>query len=49
MKDGDFLALGKHMLRFYMTPMVHWPETMMTFDETAESFSPVTDSDALAL
>ena len=33
-KDGDFLALGKHMLRFYMTPMVHWPETMMTFDET---------------
>ena len=33
-KDGDFLALGKHMLRFYMTPMVHWPETMMTFDQT---------------
>ena len=33
-KDGDFLALGKHMLRFYLTPMVHWPETMMTFDET---------------
>ena len=33
-KDGDFLALGHHKLRFYMTPMVHWPETMMTFDET---------------
>ena len=33
-KDGDFLALGKHTLRFYLTPMVHWPETMMTFDET---------------
>ena len=33
-KDGDFLALGKHKLRFYLTPMVHWPETMMTFDET---------------
>ena len=33
-KDGDFLALGRHKLRFYMTPMVHWPETMMTFDET---------------
>lgn len=32
--DGDFLAIGKHKLRFYMTPMVHWPETMMTFDET---------------
>ena len=33
-KDGDFLALGKHMLRIYRTPMVHWPDTMMTFDET---------------
>ena len=33
-KEGDFLALGHHKLRFYMTPMVHWPETMMTFDET---------------
>ena len=33
-KDEDFLALGHHKLRFYMTPMVHWPETMMTFDET---------------
>ena len=31
--DGDFLKLGKHQLRFYMTPMVHWPETMMTFEE----------------
>lgn len=33
-KDGDFLALGTHKLRFYLTPMIHWPETMMTFDET---------------
>lgn len=33
-KDGDFLALGHHKLRFYLTPMIHWPETMMTFDET---------------
>ena len=33
-KDGDELTLGHHKLRFYMTPMVHWPETMMTFDET---------------
>ncbi len=32
--DGDFLAIGHHKLRFYLTPMVHWPETMMTFDET---------------
>lgn len=33
-KDSDFLDLGHHKLRFYLTPMVHWPETMMTFDET---------------
>ncbi|MDY5814573.1 MAG: FprA family A-type flavoprotein [Bacteroides sp.] len=32
--DGDSLTLGHHTLRFYLTPMVHWPETMMTFDET---------------
>ena len=33
-KEKDTLELGHHTLRFYMTPMVHWPETMMTFDET---------------
>lgn len=32
--DGDTLSLGHHNLRFYLTPMVHWPETMMTYDET---------------
>ena len=30
-KDGDTLSLGNCALTFYMTPMVHWPETMMTF------------------
>ncbi len=35
-KDGDPLELGHHHLRFYMTPMVHWPETMMTYDETEQ-------------
>lgn len=34
--DGDELSLGAHKLKFYLTPMVHWPETMMTFDETAK-------------
>lgn len=29
-KNGDTLDLGDHMLKFVMTPMVHWPETMMT-------------------
>ncbi len=33
-KDGDTLSLGRHKLTFYLTPMVHWPETMMTYDET---------------
>ena len=31
-KDGDTLSLGKHTLRFFLTPMIHWPETMMTYD-----------------
>ena len=32
--DGDTISLGKHQLKFYLTPMLHWPETMMTYDET---------------
>ena len=35
-KDGDALDLGHCKLRFYLTPMVHWPETMMTYDETEQ-------------
>ncbi len=31
-EDGDTLELGEHTLQFFMTPMVHWPETMVTFD-----------------
>ena len=30
-QDADELSLGKYTLRFYLTPMVHWPETMMTY------------------
>lgn len=30
--DGDILPLGKHTLSFHFTPMVHWPETMMTYE-----------------
>ncbi len=32
-KEGDTLCLGRHTLRFYTAPMVHWPEVMMTYDE----------------
>lgn len=31
MKDGDSLSLGTCELKFYMVPMVHWPETMVTY------------------
>lgn len=33
-EDGQKLSLGKHNLVFYLTPMVHWPETMMTYETT---------------
>jgi flavorubredoxin len=33
-KEGDTLETGKHTLRFIMAPMVHWPEVMVTYDET---------------
>lgn len=29
--DGDAISLGDRTLSFILTPMVHWPETMMTF------------------
>lgn len=31
-KENDELALGKHTLRFYMAPMVHWPEVMVSYE-----------------
>lgn len=31
--EGGSLSLGSCTLRFYMTPMVHWPETMVTWLE----------------
>lgn len=31
--DGEELSIGQTHLKFYMTPMVHWPETMMTWLE----------------
>ena len=39
-KNGDTLTIGKRSLTFYLTPMVHWPETMMTYcNETGTLFS----------
>jgi len=34
--DGDTLSLGDRTLRFFYTPFVHWPETMMTYVEDQE-------------
>ena len=33
-KEGDTLTLGRHTLLFTMAPMVHWPEVMVTYDQT---------------
>ncbi len=36
--NGDTLSLGQHQLNFVATPMVHWPEVMMTYDATDKVF-----------
>ncbi len=33
-KDGDTLSLGAHELIFIGAPMVHWPEVIMTYEQT---------------
>ncbi len=30
--DGDTISLGKRTLKFFSTPFLHWPETMMTYE-----------------
>ena len=50
--DNDTLTLGRTTLRFLTAPMVHWPEVMMTLDETdgvlfsADAFGSFTTSGA---
>ena len=34
MPEGGELSLGTCALKFHMIPMVHWPETMVTYDTT---------------
>lgn len=39
-KEGESISLGESTLTFYMAPMVHWPETMVTwFNEEKTLFS----------
>ena len=33
-KENDSIFLGSHTLRFYFAPMVHWPEVMVTYEES---------------
>ena len=33
-KDGETFSTGKHNLKFIMAPMIHWPEVMMTYEES---------------
>ena len=33
-EDGEELSLGEKTLQFFSTPFVHWPETMMTYEQT---------------
>ena len=32
--EADTLNIGKHTLQFFMAPMVHWPEVMVTYEQT---------------
>lgn len=32
--EGQTLSLGSHTLQFFMAPMVHWPEVMVTYEQS---------------
>lgn len=36
-KEGDSLSLGTYRLIFFMAPMVHWPEVMVSYEETTRT------------
>ena len=33
-EEGTEINIGKHTLQFFMAPMVHWPEVMVTYEQT---------------
>ncbi|MEM2141759.1 MAG: MBL fold metallo-hydrolase [Candidatus Thorarchaeota archaeon] len=39
-KTGDEIVLGKKTLRFYEAPMLHWPESMFTYEVTGQLLLP---------
>lgn len=36
-KEGEVVNLGGYSLKFISSPFIHWPETMMTFEETSKT------------
>ncbi len=36
-KEGDTLPLGEHTLKFFMAPMVHWPEVMVAYESNTKT------------
>lgn len=34
--EGDNISLGEHTLTFYMAPMVHWPEVMVSYESKSK-------------
>ena len=36
-KEGEELSLGSHTLQFFMAPMVHWPEVMVTYEKSEKT------------
>ena len=36
-KEGETIELGNRKLTFYMTPMVHWPESMVAYEEATKT------------
>ncbi|MFI3322192.1 MAG: FprA family A-type flavoprotein [Rikenellaceae bacterium] len=36
-KEGETLSLGEHVLQFFMAPMVHWPEVMVTYEQKSKT------------
>jgi flavorubredoxin len=35
-KEKDTLSLGTHTLQFFLAPMVHWPEVMVSYEQTEQ-------------
>lgn len=33
--EGETLSLGSHTLQFFMVPMVHWPESMVSYEQSS--------------